>query len=508
MKRLNILCLTVVCLILPLAASAADLPAEVSTLIELAYPGYAVAASAGSGNETQGQIALFLSKDGHNVLCIAEKTANDEPYAFTIASDTAVRQGDDIPDLLVDSAGDVLNYTYHDAYYDYRYHAEKTRDGWVNVDIVRTSTENHHEDMLSLKDDNLLIGEIGFDENGNMLYQDVPMPLYTPWLKAAFRLQAFDITAWNMDNYSDIFAMSAQNILGDGYTVSEAKAIPDALLAIAVDLRGERYLFIMQIQPDNSYSITQSTALPDSVIPDLFHSWSTVAVNVYPLADSQSDGVYYSFKRRADGRWTLFTVMSNNGIFSYLAFGLTYDLSIWLVGDYPEVELAAVDWSALPVSLTQAEAMLDQSGWARVISDDPNNRLHLRTAPDRNSASLGKYYQGTPVRVLGQSGDWTEVDIFGVHGYMMTRWLAFGADMNNVEIATLCRTYKSDALAAGIPVFASPSDSVPVATLTDTLFLPDPYIIGVIGDEWFHIVFPETGLSGYIRQDTMWPGNG
>ena len=508
MKVNKFLSLALLCLILPLAALAAELPAGVSAMIKAKYPGYTVAAQAGGGNTDQGQLAMVLSKDGHNVLCIAEKATGDTAYAFNVETDTALRQGDDIPDLLIDSAGDVLFYTYHDPYYDYRYHAEKTRDGWGNVDITRISTEDRHEDMLSLQGDHLLIGKMILDENDNLLYRDVPMPLYTPWLTSAFRLQTFDIEAWNMDDYSDIYTKSAQSILGDGYTVSEAKAIPDALLAIAVDLQGGRYLFILQIQPDDSYSITQSTALPDGVIPDLFHSWSTVGIQVYPHADSQSGDVYYSFKHRADGRWTLFSVMSNNGIFSYLAFGLTYDLDIWLVGDYPAVELTTVDWSALPVSLAQAEKTLDQSGWARVISDKPENRLHLRTAPNTNAASLGKYYQGTPVRVLGQSGDWTEVDVFGVHGYMMTRWLAFGADMNNVEIATLWRTYKSDALAAGIPVFASPSDSAPFTTLTDAFIQPDPYIIGVIGDEWFHIVFPETGLSGYIRQDTLWPGNG
>jgi hypothetical protein len=48
-----------------------------------------------------------------------------------------------------------------------------------------------------------------------------------------------------------------------------------------------------------------------------------------------------------------------------------------------------MDWSALPATFAQALTKLDQSGWARVISDDPaNNRLHLRAAPDSKSDSL------------------------------------------------------------------------------------------------------------------------
>ena len=509
MKCMNVLCLALVCLVLPCAAAAAELPAEVTALLDTQYPGYAVAAQAGSGDDAQGQIALVLSKSGHNVLCITEKAAGDTAYTFTVETDTALRQGDDIPDLLIDSAGDVLFYTYQDEYYIYRYHAEKTQDGWGNVDIIRFSQEQKHKEYtLSIQNSFLQISEAYFDENDNFVYRDSLLPLYVPWLEVAFRLQVFDITAWNMDNYSEIYIRSAQTILGDRYTVSNAVATLYILLADAADAQDIRYLFLMEPQGDGAYEITQSAPMGDGVRPDFVHAWSGVGVRVYPDFSVQEDYGIYGFVKRTDGLWHLRGVMTKDDIFSYTAYGLHFDMDTWWIGDTPEVVLTAVDWDALPTSLMEAEATLDQSGWARVISDDPNNRLHLRAAPNTSAASLGKYYQGTPVRVLGKSGEWTEVDVFGVHGYMMTKWLAFGADMNGVEIATLYLTYKGDALAAGIPVYASISDSVPVATLTQDRSLSDPYIIGVVGDEWFHIVFPDTGLSGYIRQDTLWPGNG
>ncbi len=509
MKSIKALCLALICLMLPLTAAAAELPAAVSALLEARYPGYAVAAQAGSGSDAQGQIALVVSKDGHNVLCIAEKAAGDAAYTLTVDTGTALRQGDEVPDLLIDSGGDALFYTYQNEYYVYRYHAEKTQDGWGNVDIVRISLdERHHEYTLSMQGESLYSNEMVFDENDNMLYQDALLPLYAPWLEVSFRLQAFDITAWDMDNYSDVYIRSAQTILGDRYTVSDAVATPYMLLADAADGQGVRYLFLMEIQDDGNYNITQSTPMGDGIRPDFIHAWSGVGIRVYPDISVQEDYRIYGFVKRADGLWHLRGVMTKDDIFSYTAYGLHTDLDDWRIGDYPEVTLTAVDWDALPKSLAEAMETLDQSGWARVISDDPNNRLHLRTAPDKNAASLGKYYQGTPVRVLGKSGDWTEVDVFGVHGYMMTKWLAFGADMNDVEIATLYLTYKGALLAEGIPMYASPSDAVPAATLMVDRSLPDPYIIGVVGDEWYHIVFPDTGLSGFIRQDTLWPGNG
>ena len=445
MKSLKAICLALICLMLPLAAVAAELPAEVSAMLEKQYPGYTVSAQAGGGNEAQGQIALVLSKDGHNVLCIAEKAAGDAEYALTVKTDTALRQGDKLPDLLIDSAGDVLFYTYQDEYYIYRYHTEKTRDGWGNVDVTRISLdERHHEYTLSMQGQNLYIREMVFDENDNMLYLDTILPLYAPWLEAAFRLQAFDLAAWNMENYSDVYIRSAQTLLGDSYTVSDAVATPYMLLADAADAQGVRYLFLIEIEGGGNYIITRSAPMGDGIRPDFVHAWSDVGIRVYPDFAVQEDYSIYGFVKCADELWHLRGVMTKDDIFRYTAYGLQFDMDTWWIGDYPEVLLTAVDWDALPKSLAEAMDTLNQSGWARVISDDPNNRLHLRTAPDKNAASLGKYYRGTPVRVLGKSGDWTEVDVFGVHGYMMTKWLAFGTDMNDVEIATLYLTYKGD----------------------------------------------------------------
>lgn len=510
-KYAVILLLLFVCILLVAPASATDtgLPDAAAVLCEARYPGYAVTAQAGGGSDAQGQIALVLSKNGHNVLCIAEKTADDAGYAFTVETDTALRQGEDIPALLIDSAGDVLFYTYQDQYYLYRYHAEKTRNGWGDVDITRVSTGEHHrESLLSIQGDTLRIGEMVFDGDDNFLYQDSALPLYTPWLEGRFRLQAFELAAWNMDNYIDVYIRCAQTVLGGDYTVSDAMASPYMLLADAADAQGVRYLFLMESKPDGGYQITRSAPMGEGVRPDFAHTWSSIDIRTYPDFNVKEDYRIYTFILCADGLWRLRGVMTADDIFSYTAYGLRYDTDIWRIGDYPEAELTTADWDALPTSFAEAMETLDPSGWARVKSDDPGKRLHLRSKPDKSAASLGKYYRGTPVRVLGRKGDWTEVDIFGVHGYMMTKWLAFGADMNDVQIATLWWTYQGDALAAGIPVYASPADSVPFATLTDDRSLPDPYIIGVVGDEWFHIVFPQTGLSGYIRQDTLWPGNG
>ncbi|HEY0414629.1 MAG TPA: SH3 domain-containing protein [Allosphingosinicella sp.] len=63
----------------------------------------------------------------------------------------------------------------------------------------------------------------------------------------------------------------------------------------------------------------------------------------------------------------------------------------------------------------------------KVISSKP---LNLRAAPDRNSASLGTYPNGTAVHVVARNGDWALVDLAGdgsADGYMWADYLGAAA---------------------------------------------------------------------------------
>ena len=508
MKIYKFLSLMLLCLVLPLAALAAELPAGVSAMIEAKYPGYAVAAQAGGGNANQGQLALILARDGHNVLCIAEKTAGDAAYAFTVQN--RYRRA---PGRRHSRPADRLRrrcavlHLFMIPITTTATTPKKRRTAGATWTSPKTSQKDRaSEETVSMQGDRLLIGKTYLDENDNLTWQAAYIPLYTPWLEAAFRLAAFDITAWDMNNYNSIFMGSAQTILGNEYTVSDAVTTPYMLLADAADAQGVRFLFIMEPKPGGSYAIMKSAPLSENVRPEFSHAWRDFAIRIYPDFNIMEDYRVYGFDKHVNGLWYLGHAMASNDFFSYTAYGLMTDSGSWLVGDYPEVELATADWASLPANLAQAKATLDPSGWARVICDTPENRLHLRTAPETNAASLGKYYQGTPVRVLGQSGDWTEVDVFGVHGYMMTKWLVFGADMNGIENAFPQLQYQEEVLQTGIGIYASPWDNVPFATLTAHTNPNHPVVIGIIGDDWYHVLFPETGLSGYIRQDALWAG--
>ncbi len=65
---------------------------------------------------------------------------------------------------------------------------------------------------------------------------------------------------------------------------------------------------------------------------------------------------------------------------------------------------------------------------ALVDNPSPRDRLHLRARPDREAKSLGKYYSGTPVEILGYPNEiWAHVRIGTREGYMLRAYLAADA---------------------------------------------------------------------------------
>lgn len=144
------------------------LPEGVMALCETAHPGYAVAAYDGWGGETRGQVALVLSRDEHNILCIAEKAEGDAAYAFTVDNDRALREGEQIPSLLIDTGGDALFYSYRDTEtYLTRYHSVKENGVWGDVDVeaLDTSFEAYDTEMwMNVQDGYLFLAYSRWDK--------------------------------------------------------------------------------------------------------------------------------------------------------------------------------------------------------------------------------------------------------------------------------------------------------------------------------------------------------
>lgn len=54
-----------------------------------------------------------------------------------------------------------------------------------------------------------------------------------------------------------------------------------------------------------------------------------------------------------------------------------------------------------------------------VVNPEPSDRLHLRSEPNKGSESLGRYFTGTQVEILGEANDWFHVRLDGKTGYML-----------------------------------------------------------------------------------------
>ncbi|MEG0494497.1 MAG: SH3 domain-containing protein, partial [Clostridia bacterium] len=165
----------------------------------------------------------------------------------------------------------------------------------------------------------------------------------------------------------------------------------------------------------------------------------------------------------------------------------------------PWSDITAMDWNTLPMSLESAVHMLDQSAWAVVNNPNPEDRLHLRTQPQKDAPSLGKYYNGTAVRVLGENGDWLHVSVYGAEGWMMKRYLARSEAMNAV-------TSKGPTLSfVTYPalLYESPKSEYPFCKLVGDEDCLDMRVLGTVSDRWLHVWFMISGRSGYVLQDAL-----
>lgn len=510
MKRFVSGCLILLLSVLTLGAFAQEktsLPSAVSVLCETVYPGQTISAYSGWGDDKAGQFALILSQNIRHMLCIAEKAKADDAYRFVVENDKALREGEKLPNLLIDTGGDALFFSYSGGQYTYSYHASKGEDGlWGAVDLIRYDVMNHDEMGFMVKDDLLLMDYYRTDPEGNILDRDSYTPVPAPWLKDSLMLSQFDISTFPTAPYEAMDfggkEAAAELLLPDGASVVDGGVVP-LMLSLLADLPdGTRRLFLCTWDKSEGWQVTESSPLPANAYIDTIHSWSSMIVGWMEGAEQLS----YSFIHSADGRWLVSYAMATDW----------FELREHYVGDpegakryygtFPEADLRTLDWKKLPRTFAQAVSMLETTGWARVTSDDPERRLHLRVSPTQDAKSLGKYYSGTPVRVLEEKGEWARVNVYGTEGWMMKEFLALGKDMPDVRSHYPSLVVRDELRAEGVNVYEMPNENAAIPFVYHSG--GGATIIGVVGEEWFHVYFDLTGAAGYIRQECFWPGNG
>lgn len=176
-----------------------------------------------------------------------------------------------------------------------------------------------------------------------------------------------------------------------------------------------------------------------------------------------------------------------------------------IVGSLKTRDLFAMDVTGLPRDRNALMADFNREGWAVVNNPNPKDRLHLRTKPDKNSTSLGKFYNRTPVRVLEQQGEWSRVRIgtdSHLEGFMLSKYLAFGTAMDAVAAAHPYQV-PQDAYTNQKPFTAADLKATTAAFSLEGPF----WIVGVVEDR-LYILLDIEGHTGYMPKDWFFDGNG
>ena len=152
------------------------------------------------------------------------------------------------------------------------------------------------------------------------------------------------------------------------------------------------------------------------------------------------------------------------------------------------------------LTFEKTEATVPAGYSAYVNNPDPTDRLNLRAAPSANADSLGKYYNGVEVLVLGDAGNgyWhVQVNCTKTAGYMDAAYLTT-AYMD----AALRPTAKvRNPNAALTNIRSAPSYTAQVLYTAENG--EGMAVMGVTPDGWLHV--QTEGIFGYIRSTLVTP---
>ena len=289
--------------------------------------------------------------------------------------------------------------------------------------------------------------------------------------------------------------------------VVDFSAQKDQLILLTEDDAGQRRVMIAYQDAAGVYTTEETNVLPPDTALDTFHPGED---EIGLEFSNQEWGA--GFHKTAYG-WQLNWVMGesrDHTDYTVFWWGVNYTstgtddeyLEGRLIGSLENSGLMATDFVSIPRTLDALKQTLDQSTWAVVCNPDPEERLNLRPEAGNREKSLGKFYNGTPVRILETEGDWCRVKIGldGPEGWMMKKYLAFADKMNSVETAfpvqDLSEEYQNQT------AWSNPEKTSHHGALKDHTW----HIMGVLENQY--ILFDNEGNCAYVPMDWFWNGNG
>lgn len=499
-------------------------PKAVLDLIAEQYPEHTITSKSGFGNEQQGQYALVLNKEKQHVLVIAEKEKAEPAYRLTIENPTAFMPGDTHPSAMIDTGGgDSLFYSFTGEDYHWSFHSVKQDGQWGDVDLQLHTLYPYPNDeeqigqYMHLVDDQLFSTTTYEDSEGNVKETYVYPPIPAPQLKGKLAVHQVD---WQLFPIPPEALLSQETgtshpdtleaLTPEGWTLISANMNVGGIYVLGIDAQGDTRLLLKRWQAEplyptrGGYVDTISAPLPEGIRLQAKILGSAASL----FQDEDNRG--FTFGQNVDGDWMLGFVMAQDwySVYPFFLYLPSSTDETFYYGNFPYGDIRSIDLTGIPNTFEEAKSILDQSGWAKVNNPNPQDRLHLRTRPERGADSLGKFYNGTPVKVLERQGDWVRVQIAHLDGWMMAEYLAFGRDANHVQRAFPGMVGLESLEDCEMPLYARADENSPVITSRSTSHSLEYWIVGVVDEEWYFVYFYRDGIGGYIQQKWFWEGNG
>ena len=504
MKRMMLFLLVLLALALP---ALAESPGAV---VQAAYPGAAILASAEAADE-----AFFVLDMGdYKPRRLCGLALQDGAWQMILDSDTAV-----LPDyyeneyrqwrwpyaLAMTLAEDELTLSYTRNAETESYIFRRSGGEWR---FARYEDHDRANDMLFTADwDGYALTEHRIDDRGDV--QTPPCPM--PWLAeevslAGFNARTFPVSVWDL---TDEQLARVTALLLPEYAYGSGKFGLDAASFLMTRPDGE-VVFMGGVYRDGAWVWTESTPLPQDAWCDDYHSGGSSFIMGWDhpegLMTECDEPVYieYVIYLQEDGSWQVETIHNiNEEAFHFVPEGLYINMAGPVYGESSlERDVTKIDWATFPISLEEALPTMSHE-WG-VISEP-----HLPLYADAEaSVLLAEYLCATPVRILEGSGDLIRVQIadsdvvgwlpaYGVLTGGYQAWETVEEDEDGVwaycETAEYCVPY--EVLDKGASLYDAPEGKV-IWTTNEKWYL---ILMADYGNGWAHVKEPESLESSFIR---------
>lgn len=435
-------------------------------------------------------VSQRMDADGATLMVLTQGAEHTllmlEGRTVTVDNPHALLPGDVLPSWSFTS--DAAAWSYRSGEELIRYRCEKIDGYWGDVSVTVTCPETARTVYV----------------NGGCLRQvsitdgvrSEITPIPAPWLQGQTMLALFDVDALPLSLHmlpTEAYQPAA-DLLADGMQVLCGITCPSGLVMLCDKPNHvSRQLIACQWnEQQRGYQVTRSTPI-------------TIDCTAAPIANGLSlviGSCAYDITLDALGNWGVTAMHLSGGDIHLnsehlISAGDALQHALW--GSHPWSDITCMDWQSLPHTYVEAAGCVNPSGWAMVNNPDTADRLHLRQRPDAKAYSLGRYYNGTPMRILSSSKDWLEVSIGGVTGWMMKDYVAQDYAMQQVP-SSLPMKHITCADGETVSLYADQHAQQTSAVLNkgDRVLL-----LGYCSDSWYHVLAPEQWVYGYVSMEQV-----